>query len=385
MSSRRVFPPALVPVLRRRCQAADGKLSEVGDVQLGELLTTVYFAGLETYEGEHGAIRVVFVGTSHADVVLPEGSEPGPTGYAWKILRFERARPFAIPELVKLAVASAPDRMFIAVALEEPDRLAIAGLARSGLTSDADPFLEIVAPNPGSLTVSSGNQVLLDYERGTIISERGDVLRVGAPVRRALEAAARAADVEPDAWHDYLRVVEALIVELARHGRGGILVISSDDAPQVATAASYRMAGDSSIAALLRLSRRIRSTDGASYGALLRAAFLAEIDHMVEEFGALTAIDGATVLTCELALAAFGVVLPVGPAIELAAAPAGGQELDLGTRGTRHRASATYARDHPGSVVFVASEDGQLRCMLREPGGERVVVWQLGSTVRHLA
>jgi hypothetical protein len=296
-------------------------------------------------------------------------------------------RPFAVSELVKLAVANARDRIFVAVAFVEKDRLAIAGLARSGLASDADPFLEIVAPNPGSLTISSGHSLLLDYERGAIITGGTDTLRAGTSVRRALEAAARAADVEPDSLHDYLRVVEALIVELARHGRGGILVISSDDSPRIATTASYRMRGDSSIVAMLRLSHRIRGTDSASYGALLRSAFLAEIEHMIEEFGALTAIDGATVLTCGLALVAFGVVLPVGPgpAVELVADAANGHEVDLGTRGTRHRASATYAGDHPGSIVFVASEDGQLRCMLREPGADRVEVWQLGSVVRHLA
>jgi hypothetical protein len=51
--------------------------------------------------------------------------------------------------------------------------------------------------------------------------------------------------------------------------------------------------------------------------------------------------------------------------------------MDFGSRGTRHHAGATYAAEHPGSVVFVASEDGQVSCMLRDDSREETLVWQL--------
>jgi hypothetical protein len=59
--------------------------------------------------------------------------------------------------------------------------------------------------------------------------------------------------------------------------------------------------------------------------------------------------------------------------------------VDFGTRGTRHRASATYAADHPGSIVFVASEDGQVSCMLRDPASKEVVIWRVGPSDVHAA
>jgi hypothetical protein len=362
----RVFPPALVPVLRDR--STSPILAEIDDELLGELLTTVYFAGLETHEGEHRAIRAVFTASVGTDLVIPDGAEAGGAPvYLWKILRFEKARPFAVSELVKLAMASTNERIYGAIATAHGE-LEISGLACKGVPSEADSMLELVAPRPGTLSVRSGGARLVDYERGTIVAGGEDVVLEQGPVRRALEASARAADMDPEGIRDYLHAVHALVTAMATHGRGGILVISSESEPHVARAGAYRMTRDSSITSLLRLSRRIhRPDDVSSYGFLLRNAFLTEVQRMIEEYGALTAIDGATVLSSGLALVAFGAVLPVAQRAV----------VDLGPRGTRHRASATYAHDHPGSVVFVASEDGDVSCMLRETIAERVLVWRL--------
>jgi hypothetical protein len=53
--------------------------------------------------------------------------------------------------------------------------------------------------------------------------------------------------------------------------------------------------------------------------------------------------------------------------------------VDLGSRGTRHHAGASYAAEHPGSVVFVASEDGHLSCMFRDASREHTFLWHLGA------
>ena len=58
----------------------------------------------------------------------------------------------------------------------------------------------------------------------------------------------------------------------------------------------------------------------------------------------------------------------------------------LGSRGTRHRAGATYAVEHPGSVVFVASEDGQVTCMPGSmPQMAPVLMWRLSAADVHVA
>jgi hypothetical protein len=124
------------------------------------------------------------------------------------------------------------------------------------------------------------------------------------------------------------------------------------------------------------------SAENAAVSQLLRHSFLAELETVLEQIGALTGIDGATVLNRELALVAFGVILPVGaPTVVMEATDVEGVNLrpiDLSTRGTRHRAGATYAAEHAMSVVFVSAEGGQITCMHRHPSMQQVVLWRFG-------
>jgi len=386
-----VFPPALVPLLRERVRAKAGSLVEVADDVLVQLLTTIFWAGLETYEGERNPIGVAFLGTSGVDVVTSDvaGSD-APFLYQWKVQHFRSPRPFAVGELVKLAVAGADRRIYSAVNVMPDGSLVIAGLAREGFSVVSDPFVKIVTSRPGCLSIRSGRDSLLEYERGAILTGGDDLLFTAGLVRHALEETAHAADLDDDAVPDYVDAVRSLVREMAAHGRGGILIVSTEEWPEVAETATYRVAVDSSVASLLRLARRLgrtkrdespQATDVA-FGGLLRNAFLTEAERLTEELGALTGIDGAILLNRHLALVAFGVMLPLGRPAALAEAedPEGlrARVVDLGSRGTRHHAGATYAAEHPGSVVFVASEDGHVSCMLRDALREHTLLWRLG-------
>jgi Probable sensor domain DACNV len=386
-----VFPPALVPLLRERVMAKAGSLVEVADDVLVQLLTTIFWAGLETYEGERNPIGVAFLGTSGVDVVTSDvaGSD-APFLYQWKVQHFRSPRPFAVGELVKLAVAGADRRIYSAVNVMPDGSLVIAGLAREGFSVVSDPFVKIVTSRPGCLSIRSGRDSLLEYERGAILTGGDDLLFTAGLVRHALAETAHAADLDDDAVPDYVDAVRSLVREMAAHGRGGILIVSTEEWPEVAETATYRVAVDSSVASLLRLARRLgrtkrdespQATDVA-FGGLLRNAFLTEAERLTEELGALTGIDGAILLNRHLALVAFGVMLPLGRPTALAEAedPEGlrARVVDLGSRGTRHHAGATYAAEHPGSVVFVASEDGHVSCMLRDALHERTLLWRLG-------
>jgi DisA bacterial checkpoint controller nucleotide-binding len=392
-----VFPPALVPMLRDRSRFSRCSLADVADEVLTELLTVIFWAGLETYEGERNAVGVAFLGSNAADFVIPEspGSRAMPL-YQWKVQRFHSPRPFTVGELVKLAVAGFDRRIYSAVSVQRGGTLAIAGLAREGFNVDADPFLKVVATRPGSLSIRSGRDLLLAYERGAILTGGDEVVFSAGPVLRGLEAAAHAAQLDGDVVDDYVRAVRSLVREMAAHGRGGILIVSPEERPAAAETATYRMALDSSLASLLRLARRVDRPDGqdvptiagdVAFGPLLRNAFLTEGERLTEEIGALTAIDGATLINCDLALIAFGVMLPLKrPAALAEALDVEGVErraIDLGSRGTRHHAGATYAAEHPGSVVFVASEDGAVSCLLREAKEQHTLLWRLGPTETH--
>ena len=410
-----VFPPALVGVLRDRFASKGGCLAEATDDVIAQLLTTVFFAGLETYEGERNPIGVAFLGRSRVDFALSEGAESaGALLYQWKILQFESPRPFAIGELVKLAVAGVDRRIYSAVRMLEDGTLVISGLAREGLNTNSGPFVKIVASRPGCLSIRSGRDLLLGYERGAIFTDGEDVVLSIGPVRRALEATAGAAGLDGDIFSDYLDAVRSLVHEMAAHGRGGILIISPDEHPRVAESATYRMMLDSSVASLLRMVQRInrkkgadlppprprklgssqssetaaRGTESLAFGDLFRNALQTEVERVIEELSALTGIDGAILLSRDLALVAFGVILPVGPPTTVAEAMdtegSRSRIIDLSSRGTRHRASVTYAAQHPGSVVFVASEDGQISCLFRRSSRHQVLLWRVGPAGVHI-
>jgi len=389
-----VFPPALVRVLRERSPER-GCLAEVGDEVIVQLLTTVFFAGLETYEGERHPIGVAFLGKSQSDFIVPEGTESGGALlYQWKVLQFDSPRPFVVRELVKLAVAGVDRRIYSAVRVLEDGSLAITGLAREGLNADSDAFVKIVASSPGCLSIRRGRDLLIGYERGTILTGGEELVFSAGPVRRALEATARSAGLDGDPVSDYLDAVRSIVREMAAHGRGGIVIVSHEELPRVANSATYKMMLDSSLAALLRLVSHIKWKHEGDprpgtppFGHLLRNALLTEVERVIEEFGALTGIDGAILLNRDLALMAFGVILPVGRPTAVAQAVDAeglhGRVIDLGSRGTRHRAGVTYAAQHPGSVVFVASEDGQVSCLFRSSTQHQVRLWHLGPTDAH--
>jgi hypothetical protein len=393
-----VFPPALVRVLRERLSSDGGYLTAVADAIIVQLLTTVFFAGLETYEGERNPIGVAFLGRRQSDFIITDGPESGGAFlYQWKVLQFDSPRPFAIRELVKLAVAGVDRRIYSAVRVLEDGRLAIVGLAREGQNTDSGAFVKIIASSPGCLSIRRGRDLLLGYERGTILTGGEELVFAAGPVRRALETTAQAAGLDGDAVSDYLDAVRSIVREMAAHGHGGIVIVSHEQQPPVAASAPYKMALDSSLTAHLRLVGRIKrksgAVDGATgtppFGHLLRNALLTEVERVIEEFGALSAIDGAVLLSRDLALIAFGVILPVGRSTAVAQAVDAeglhGRIIDLGSRGTRHRAGVTYAARNPGSVVFVASEDGQVCCLLRSSTQHQVRLWRLGPTDVHIS
>ena len=386
-----VFPPALAHVARERLTPLSSCLSGVSDDDIVQLLTTVFFAGLETHEGEHHTISVTFVGRNSSDFVMTDAAAAaGVPLYRWKILRFASPRPFAPRELAKLAVVGDDRRMYSTVGILDDGTLAITGLAREGVNSGPDPFVKIVTSRPGCLSIRSGRELVIEYERGAILAVTDDPVSAddGGSIRGALTTIARSGGVEDHVILHYLDAVKFLVREMIAHGRGGILIISTDEEPRAMKSAPYGMVLDSSLASLLRLAWRIGGaapdpSPRAAFGQLLRGAFLTEAERVAEEFGRLTAIDGAVLLNRDLALVAFGVILPVGGSVAVEEHKTGENgariPVDFDSRGTRHRAAATYAVEHPGSVVFVASEDGQVSGLLCEPLTTSVRLWHLDA------
>jgi len=244
-----------------------------------------------------------------------------------------------LAEIVAVTIAGADLHIYIGVNVLQDGRVAITGLAREGFNTDGDPFVRILASRPGCLSIRCGRELILGYEHGSILTGGENLVFVAGPVRHAREMIARAANVDDAAVPHHLDALRSLVREMVAHGHGGLLVISPDERPLVPSA-PYRMSLNSSIGSLLRLAQRIKPKSPSGelvFARLLRNAFLTELERAIEEVG-------------------------------------------FGSRGTPHRAAASYASDHPGAVVFVASEDGQVSCLFRDRAHRHVLLWRLGST-----
>ena len=377
-SEPHVFPPALVPLLRRSIGDND-ILGSADDEMLTELLSVTFFAGLATEEGDRHPVHVVFVGHGATDEPPTDGVPPAL--FRWSTIRFKRARPLTVNELVKLAAASPGGREYVQVAVED-EALVVTGLAREGVNLEGDQALKIVVERAGGLSVRMGRHHVLDYEHGRVQSlVSNKFVLSGGPVRRVLERTSTRAGLPPAAAARYLDAVRMLVTKLSAHGSGGILVFGAESTADPDGNAGYPTQSDISIAAMLGRLHRLQSPIGHEQTELLAGALQSEIQHTIAELGALTALDGATILDAALAPVGFGIVLPV---VEPRAVVVEADDLegaktrpfDLGTRGTRHRAAAVYAWTHPGSVVFVASQDGALGCLYRAADAPFVTLWQ---------
>ncbi len=379
-----LFPPALVAILRARLGARQPSLEGVDDIILTELLSVVFFAGLDTEEGMRNPVRVIFTGGVEPPMTGTEDPVTAPL-QRWSSLGFDLPRPCSIDALVKLAVAHVSPPFFTEVQCRD-GRLMIVGLARERVNLEGDSAIKIVAPRPGDLSVRIGKVNVLDYERGRVNASRGgDVFSHGI-VRRQLDRAAFAAGVPASAMRPYLDVVRGMVVKLCEHGRGGILAVGCEEAVELRGESDYGTSGAASPVSLIlslqasELQASELESEAPHGDPLSRGAVMADIARLTNEVGALSALDGATLVTGSLRLAGFGVVMPIddGRGVVEARDPDATivRPFDLGTRGTRHRAAAAYARSHPTSVVFVGSADGHLGCFCGDPYSERVILWR---------
>jgi hypothetical protein len=378
-----LFPPDLVPLLRSWLPGHPA-LRGVPDAALSRLLTLVFFTSLQTEELERLPLRLAFVGADPGEAIPATQGAAETASYQWRALRFGRPAPCDARTLLKLSRAAFSGRLFAMVSLSG-GALEIVGLAREGFRLDADRVLKLIAPTPGCIEVWSGSRRALEYVRGRIQTPPESVLLAAGPIRRALTAFAATAGAPAG----YIESVAGLVREMSAHSYGGILVLGGEAAPDLSPG-GFSIDLDVPLGALLReLSRYEGSAGrdsprprrrGAASLRIVRDALRAEIDRVIVEIGRMTALDGATLLDRELGLRGFGVVLSILPEVRVSEACDAEASREapfaFSQHGARHRAAASYAFANPGSVVFVASADGGLGCLLREPGAPRALLWR---------
>jgi hypothetical protein len=175
----------------------------------------------------------------------------------------------------------------------------------------------------------------------------------------------------PGSWGDSVNVLVQLAVSMRTHGRGGLLLVvprqSEEWRASIVPPILYELRpAFSELTALMQKAHDQRD-DGHWRDALARA---------VNAVAGLTAVDGATLLTDDYALLAFGakivrrrgsppveqvtVTEPIEGGLAQVLAP-----TELG--GTRHLSAAQFVHDQRDAVALVASQDGRFTIFAWSP------------------
>jgi DNA integrity scanning protein DisA with diadenylate cyclase activity len=205
---------------------------------------------------------------------------------------------------------------------------------------------------------------VLEGDRLKIIDERASSLPDCPPLLTSLLGF-----LEPASWEHSVNVLVQLAVSMRGHGRGGALLVvpagSDTWRESIVKPISYAVAPNfSELAELMR--------DASDH----RRVWQEALAQAVATIAGLTAVDGATIITDEYELLAFGAKIsrregsarieavtatePIEGAISTTLNPS-----ELG--GTRHLSAAQFVHDQPDAVALVASQDGRFTVFAWSP------------------
>jgi sensor domain DACNV-containing protein len=292
-------------------------------------------------------------------------------------LLFERPLPLLPDALVKIAPAVERAGIHLGVwrnpAVDSRDGLNVWGTIRS--IPSLSVVVEVAAP--GLLVVKHHrgepgkfiNVAVLEGDRVKMIDERASSLPDCPPLLTSLLGFD-----SPASWVgglDSVNILVQLAVSMRAHGRGGLLLMvppgSDEWQDSIVRPIPYAVVPPfTELAILNREPQELRRT----------RAWQEAVSRTVEAMAGLTAVDGATIITSDYELIAFGAKIARrkgSPQVEQVTVtePIEGDEAltvhptQLG--GTRHLSAAQFVHDQRGAIALVASQDGRFTVFAWSP------------------
>lgn len=291
-----------------------------------------------------------------------------PPEQAGRPLIFER--PLALGASALARVAPAVERAGIHLGVWPRDgELAVWGTTRTipaycFVLEVSSPGLLVIKHHRGDVSGKFVNVAVLEGDRLKIVDERASSLPDCPPLLTSMLGFE-----EPASWAHSVNVLVQLAVSMRAHGRGGALLVvpagNETWRESIVRPISYGVAPKfGELADLMR--------DGSDH----RRVWQEALARTVATIAGLTAVDGATIMTDEYDLVAFGakisrregcarieavtVTEPIEGAVSMMLHPS-----ELG--GTRHLSAAQFVHDQPGAVALVASQDGHFTVFAWSP------------------
>ncbi|MPZ20042.1 MAG: hypothetical protein GEV06_19325 [Luteitalea sp.] len=222
----------------------------------------------------------------------------------------------------------------------------------------AAPGLLVLKHHRGDESGKFVNVAVLEGDQVKVVDEHGWKLPDCPPLVMSMLGLCSAA-----AWNDSSNLLVPLAVSMRAHGRGGSLLVvpAGTDTWRESIVRPIPYAVSPPFSELAFLNR-------AAPDETRSQPWQEALDRAVAAVAGLTAVDGATLLTSEYDLLAFGVkitrrkdraqvaeVMVTEPIQGAAAAVVGPEQLG----GTRHLAAAQFVHDQRDSIALVASQDGR--------------------------
>ena len=329
--------------------------------EIATVLDTSFWASLRREEGYIPRLSIAFVG-------------PDETAHA---ITLDHPLPIEPTPLVRIAPAVERPGIHLGVTPGRP--LQVWGATRAlpphcCVIEVSEPGLVVIKHHRGDALAKFVNVAVLQGDQIKIIDEHASSL----PDCPELLTSLLGFD-SPSSWSGSVNVLVQLAVSMRAHRRGGLLMVvpKGTDAWKQSIVQPMRYEVNPAFDELAVLSRREQapSWKAARVEHAVRS-WHEELGRAVDAIAGLTAIDGATVLSSEYDLLAFGVKIArrrgSPPAEQLTLT-----EPVLGTPaevisptqlgGTRHLSAAQFVHDQRDALALVASQDGGFTVMAWSP------------------
>lgn len=286
-------------------------------------------------------------------------------------LMFGRPLPLEATALVRLAPAVERAGIHLGVWPDQGGGLAVWGTTRTIpplciVIEVAAPGLLVIKHHRGEEAGKYVNVAVLEGDQIKVVDEQASSL----PDCPSLLTSLLGFD-SPASWVDSLNLTVQLAVSMRMHGRGGLLLVvpAGSDAWLESMVRPMPYAVVPAFSELAQLKRE-KPDDRR------RRVWQDTVARSVEGIAGLTAVDGATVLTTDYELLAFGAKIARrkgSPQVEQVTmtepieggVPALVHPTQLG--GTRHLSAAQFVHDQRDAMALVASQDGRFTVFAWSP------------------
>ena len=286
-------------------------------------------------------------------------------------LIFQQRLPITVDTLTKLAPAVERPGIHLGVWREDGE-LYLWGATRKipslgFVLEDVEPGLLVIKHRRMEGFGKFANVAILKGEQTKIVDGAAVSLPDCPDLLRSLRAF-----TSPATWDDSVNILVQLAASMRAHGQGGTLLVVPSDSKSweesIIHPISYSVAPSFSRLADLIKIRPTEEEDENNW--------LAKLNSGVELVAGLTAVDGATVISDEYDVMAFGAKIrraAARPQVEqiMLTEPIVGNEPQVvppvQQGGTRHLSAAQFIHDQRDALALVASQDGRFTVLAWSP------------------